>query len=314
MASPKKERPQIKSALHPKNPFNRRYDFEKLTASFPDLKPFVRKNDYGDLSIDFFDPKAVLTLNKALLKYYYQINRYHLPVNYLAPPIPGRADYLFYANDLLASDNNTTEHPVRCLDVGVGANCIYPIIGSRTFGWSFVGSDIDGTSIKNAQKIVKDNDGLFTKIDIRFQKNKREIFNGVVKRGEKFDLSLCNPPFHSSAAQATQSGTQKYQNLKKSRRVKPVSNFGGQANELWTYGGEERFIAQMISESKSYGSQVRWFTCLLSKSKHINRAVKAIEESGAVEHRLIEMSQGNKSSRFLAWTFLTERERSEWKS
>jgi len=314
MATQKKERSEDKPQFHPKNPFNKRYDFSKLTESFPDLSPFVKKNPFGDLSIDFFDPKAVLALNQALLKYYYKINRYTLPVNYLAAPIPGRADYLHYLNDLLATDKNTNSHPIRCLDIGVGANCIYPIIGTRTFGWNFVGTDIDGSSIKNAQKLVKDNDGLFSKIEIRFQKNKREILNHVIKKGEKYDLSICNPPFHSSSEQAKQSGTQKYQNLKRSRKVKPVSNFGGQANELWTQGGEERFIAQMVSESKAYKNQVRWFTCLLSKSKHIKRAVKAIEEQGVVEHRLIEMNQGNKSSRFLAWTYLTPEERASWKS
>jgi 23S rRNA (adenine1618-N6)-methyltransferase len=46
------------------------------------------------------------------------------------PPIPGRADYIHYIADLLATTNSgiPKETEYKDWDIGVGANCIYPII------------------------------------------------------------------------------------------------------------------------------------------------------------------------------------------
>jgi 23S rRNA (adenine1618-N6)-methyltransferase len=53
------------------------------------------------------------------------------PANYLCPPIPAVADYLHYLADLLADGSGGVPRgiKVRALDVGVGANCIYPLLG-----------------------------------------------------------------------------------------------------------------------------------------------------------------------------------------
>jgi 23S rRNA (adenine1618-N6)-methyltransferase len=45
-------------------------------------------------------------LNKAILKAFYKIEYWDIPLHYLCPPIPGRADYLHYTADLLAECNN----------------------------------------------------------------------------------------------------------------------------------------------------------------------------------------------------------------
>src|SRR5690606_24715537 len=114
-------------------------------------------------SIDFFNPQAVKALNKALLFYYYDIVYWDIPENYLCPPIPGRADYIHYIADLLADNNKgivPTGSEIKCLDIGVGANCIYPIIGVKEYGWSFIGADIDALAIKSAKKIIASNPSL----------------------------------------------------------------------------------------------------------------------------------------------------------
>ena len=135
-----------KNKLHPRNKHQGRYHFESLKISCPELSLFVHSNKYNDESIDFFDPEAVKALNKALLKQYYKIEYWHIPPNYLCPPIPGRADYLHHIADLLAKSNNgkiPKGNKIHCLDIGTGANCIYPIIGSSEYKWSVVGADID---------------------------------------------------------------------------------------------------------------------------------------------------------------------------
>ncbi|HET6992111.1 MAG TPA: RlmF-related methyltransferase, partial [Bacteroidia bacterium] len=95
-----------KKGLHPRNPHRFRYDFKELIKSSPDLKSFVFVNEYKNETIDFADPEAVKALNRALLKYFYNIQDWDIPENYLCAPIPGRADYIHYAADLLASCND----------------------------------------------------------------------------------------------------------------------------------------------------------------------------------------------------------------
>jgi 23S rRNA (adenine1618-N6)-methyltransferase len=315
MPSPKKEHPKEKSALHPRNRHRERYDFKSLISSYPELRPSVKLNPYGDDSIDFFDPTAVMSLNKALLRHFYNIGFWEIPKNYLCPPIPGRADYAHYAADLLASDNNNIiprGHQINCLDIGVGANCIYPIIGTTEYNWSFVGTDIDPVSIESAKKIVDMNPVLKERVGLRLQSNSKQIFQGIIKEGEFFDLTICNPPFHASAAEAQAGAARKVSNLKRKKITKPVLNFGGQRNELWCEGGEERFVADMIRESKQFGNSVLWFTTLIARSYNLKFALEALKTVGAAEVKTIPMSQGNKSSRILAWTFLNLEERTKW--
>ncbi|NTW18596.1 MAG: RlmF-related methyltransferase, partial [Nostocales cyanobacterium W4_Combined_metabat2_030] len=58
-------------------------------------------------------------------------------------------------------------------------------------------------------------------------------FRNVIKKEERFDLTICNPPFHASFEEA-QSGTlRKLSNLNHKRITKPTLNFGGQNKELW---------------------------------------------------------------------------------
>ncbi len=314
MPSEKSEHPKEKSALHPRNRHRERYDFKILIDSYHALRPFVKLNDYGDESIDFFDPIAVQHLNKALLKHFYKIDYWDLPKNYLSPPIPGRADYIHYVADVLAVENNDTiprGDLINCLDIGVGANCIYPVIGAIEYGWSFVGADTDPISIESATRIVEMNPAL-RRIALRLQTNPKMIFEGIIQPGEYFDLTICNPPFHASAAAAEAGTLRKLSNLKRKKMTKAVLNFGGKNNELWCEGGEETFVADMIRESKQFGNSCLWFTTLISKQSSLDTTLQLIKKAGAAGVKTIPMSQGNKSSRIAAWTFLGPEQRKNW--
>jgi 23S rRNA (adenine1618-N6)-methyltransferase len=292
-----------KKVLHERNKHNSRYDFAALVKHAPELRDYVIVNPYGDESIDFADPVSVKLLNKALLKQHYKIEHWDIPEGYLCPPIPGRADYIHYLADLLASTNGgeiPTGNKVKILDIGVGANCVYPIIGHQEYGWSFVGSDIDRKAVQSAENIIAANPVLTADLKVRLQHNKQQIFKGIVKPGEKFHASICNPPFHSSAAEAAAGSNRKLQNLGKQ---KEVLNFGGQQIELWCEGGEVALVRKMISESVEFAAQVGWFTTLISKSANLPTIYHALEQAGAGKVRTIEMAQGQKISRFVAWTF-----------
>ena len=222
MPGPKKEHPDEKPGLHPRNKHRERYNFKELIVSCPELAPFVSLNRYNDESVDFSDAKAVLTLNRALLKHFYGIENWAIPPGYLCPPVPGRADYLHHMADLLGSCNQGNipmGRGVKCLDIGVGANCIYPIIGCKEYGWSFVGTDIDLVAIQSAKQIVEANEVLKDVVELRFQPDAKAIFSGIIKQNEYFDLTICNPPFHASFEEA-QSGTlRKLSNLKGKRVI-----------------------------------------------------------------------------------------------
>lgn len=308
-----------KSNLHPRNLHRSRYDFKQLIAVCPELKSFVFTNEHSDASgesIDFSNPKAVKCLNKALLISHYDIQNWDIPKNYLCPPIPGRADYIHYIADLLAESNNgevPTGSQIEGLDIGTGANCIYPIIGNSVYEWSFVGTDIDETSLENCAEIIEANPQLIDAISLQLQLEPRFIFKNIITPEDRFAFTICNPPFHKSAEEASQVSLRKVNNLQDKKVSKAVLNFGGQNNELWCEGGELGFITQMIFESARYPMQCLWFTTLVSKQSHLKSLYKTLNKVNAAQIRTIDMSQGQKISRILAWTFLSDAQRKNWK-
>ncbi len=308
-----KTRSDHKSGLHPRNRHQAPYDFAALCLRTPELQPFVFVNPYGASTIDFADPAAVKALNKALLALHYGIQHWDLPAGYLCPPIPGRVDYLHRVADLLAESAGKvpTGKGVRVLDIGVGANCIYPLLGAREYGWRFVGSDIDPVSVKAASLLANSN-GLGSQIECRLQGRAGDIFQGIVAPRERFALTLCNPPFHASLAEASKGTERKLRNLGKEVKDKPVLNFGGQKAELWCEGGEAAFLAAMINQSRAFAEQCLWFSSLVSKKENLPAAKKALTWVGARQVRVLEMAQGNKVSRVLAWTFFDEAGCREW--
>jgi 23S rRNA (adenine1618-N6)-methyltransferase len=290
-------RPDTKSGLHPRNRFRARYDFAQLVTGTPALAAFVKPNAHGDDSIDYADPQAVKALNQALLKDAYGLEHWDIPPGFLCPPIPGRSDYLHHLADLISLRRGPA---VRVLDIGTGANVIYPLIGASEYGWSFVGAEIDPVAWRWAKKLVAVNDGIAKLIECRLQASAKHCFQGIIQPGEHFDLTMCNPPFHASATEATAGTLRKRRNL----GIKTTAlNFGGKAGELWCEGGELAFIRRMIEESALFADRCQWFTTLVSKSDHLPRLEKTLWQAKAAGVKIIDMAQGQKKSRILAWTF-----------
>lgn len=312
---------QPKKGLHERNKHRGRYDFKQLILTCPDLAQFVTINKYHDESIDFSNPAAVKSLNRAILRSDYNISDWNIPDNYLCPPIPGRADYIHHIADLLSISNNGViprGNSVRVLDIGVGANCIYPIIGHNEYGWNYLGVDIDPVALAAASKIIQANKPLTDAVKLRQQMTPANIFSDVLKTEDRFDISICNPPFHASLAEA-QTGTQrKWRNLAKASASTKVANkaavlnFGGQGGELWCAGGEAAFIGRMIEESTQFQNQCMWFSTLVSKEINLPGIYRALKKAGVKNSTTIDMAQGQKKSRIVAWTFLSESQQNNW--
>ncbi len=295
----------FKSQFHPRNKHQGEYDLAALVKSCPELAPFIVTNKYGNASLNFFDAEAVKTLNRALLHHYYGLRYWDIPAAYLCPPVPGRTEYIHHMADLLTGDTHLAQcKKIRCLDIGVGANCIYPIIGVKEYQWSFVGSDIDKKALQSAEKIIAANPELNAQIELRKQPNPNAFFKGVIKKNEHFHLSICNPPFHASEQEANKGTLRKLRNLKGKRPDKLSLNFGGKNNELWCNGGERTFVANMIRESQQFAQSVSWFSSLVSKEDNLPAVYKALKTVNAKQVETIKLQQGNKKSRIVAWSFI----------
>jgi len=123
---------------------------------------------------------------------------------------------------------------------------------------------------------------------------------------------MCNPPFHASAEEAAAGTRRKLHNLGGSKTRSPVLNFSGKSSELWCDGGELAFVRRMIVQSARLPHQCLWFTTLISKSAHLPRLQQALREVNVADVKTIEMAQGQKQSRILAWTFMSPDGQRAW--
>lgn len=284
------------------------YNFEQLIAVLPSLAPYVQTNKYDVQTIDFANPSAVKALNTALLKSDYNIKYWEFPDANLCPPIPGRAAYLA----LLQKELKTSgiEDDVLVLDLGTGASCIYPLIGNAAYGWRFIATEIDKQAYNVAKKII-DKNGLSAAIELRFQENHQHILTGILKLSEKISASICNPPFFKDEAEAEAQTRLKMKGLGQNTD-KLLRNFSGTATELCYPGGEKAFLHNYLYQSSLFKTNCFWYTSLVSKTEHVKSMQASLKKLGATKIKVLEMKLGNKISRVVAWTFLSEAEQKEW--
>ena len=148
--------------MHVNNPFDSNYKFSLLVNAVPELEAFIIPGKFARKSIDFSDPEAIYMLNKALLKWRFNVN-WTLKEGHLCPAVPGRFDYLLHANDLLSKIEGRR---ARMLDIGTGASLIYPLLGTAAFNWECVGSEVDKEAISYAKGLIRMNASMLgTKLD-----------------------------------------------------------------------------------------------------------------------------------------------------
>ncbi|OFZ07081.1 MAG: hypothetical protein A2338_09595 [Bacteroidetes bacterium RIFOXYB12_FULL_41_6] len=54
------------------------------------------------------------------------------------------------------------------------------------------------------------------------------------------------------------------------------------------------------------------FSTLISKESNLRAVYGALKQAEVIEVHTIEMGQGNKTSRIVAWTFLTPKQQNVW--
>ncbi|KAJ2826519.1 Methyltransferase-like protein 16, partial [Coemansia erecta] len=237
--------------------------YKQVASKFPELQEHLiqETNSNDHYTLDFQDPLAVRTLNRALLHVYFDL-QIHLPRTNLCPTVANRLSYVEWINSAILCDfYPSTNRVVRGLDIGCGASCIYPLLGSRVLqGCSFVGTDVRADSISIARDNVRAN-GLEPRIQLFLNKriNTTLPFDDhddadnagffsqlpVDADGSVFTFSMCNPPFYSDHAER--------ERLRGFKEHGPGLNTCGEDEELYTLGGEQGFLGRMVDESIRWG-------------------------------------------------------------
>ncbi|GBE58592.1 23S rRNA methyltransferase [Babesia ovata] len=361
--SPRRSEPNVRSYMHHRSRHTKRDDFIALSRISPVLKRHLVPNSKCKSTAckqimhhyDFSHPDAVYHLSRAILKTTYGLNFYlpcgcpndscdpslsaegagedgdthpgdaaHIDVKrYLAPSIPGRADYLHYVADLLHVSHNLPDPPpegtdaahhgpanigfediprgqkVKVLDVGTGANCIYPLLGCTDYGWSFIASEINSESLNLAKRNLTSNN-ITDIVDLRHQKEPLRMFTGILQPDEFVYLTMCNPPFHASLdrtnlnPRVSTCGTINelvFQHDDVTTftidGVDPLNlqnvRFGvtGQVNYTFSSNPRERgdlaFVEIMLVESRFFAHNVLWFTSLVARLSTLKRIKSHIQ-------------------------------------
>jgi 23S rRNA (adenine1618-N6)-methyltransferase len=129
---------------------------------------------------------------------------------------------------------------------------------------------------------------------IRLQKDHSSIFDGVIYQDEKYDFSICNPPFFST---------------EEDRKLRKSSICQIQDSEDHTEGGEITFLQKMAQESVKYSSQVTWFTSLVGRKTTFNfikTYLKEMLETGDLDivTASTEILEGHTKRWVIGWKFI----------
>ena len=217
----------------------------------PELEDFLTTSPVGDTTIDFSNPGAVRALNRALLKVDYGVAHWNIPDGYLCPPIPGRADYVHGLADLLAECNGgvVPRGPaIRVLDVGVGANCIYPLVGHSEYGWRFVGfgGRCDRAAVGECDRAGESRARRCDRVSA--QSNRGQVFEGVVHEDERFDLTLSIARSMHPPRTAARGSRRKSRNLGTPMQH---SISGARPSELWCTAARRRSCGACSRECRN---------------------------------------------------------------
>ncbi|KAH6612952.1 hypothetical protein B0J18DRAFT_71346 [Chaetomium sp. MPI-SDFR-AT-0129] len=279
--------------------------FRQLYGSGPDFRSLARRDArfaavaQSNGQLDFSDPAATMQLTKTLLKIDFGLE-IDLPDDRLCPPVPNRHNYILWLKELM--DSTSYEQPGRKLiglDIGTGASCIYPILGTAQRPWHFVATDIDTKSLGYAEKNVRLN-----RLDEQVRVLQRKPADPLIPLDDagvqSIDFTMMNPPFYTSEDDMLSSAN------KKSRP--PMSACTGAPVEMVCEGGEVAHVGRLLRESLVLREKVQWYTSMVGKLSSLETLVDQLVEKGIHNYAVTEFVQGNKTRRWaLGWSFAAMR-------
>ncbi|VDO87911.1 unnamed protein product [Schistosoma mattheei] len=252
--------------MHQRNIYKQKKpNFKELAAKFDFFDAVAIKDECGRVVLDFRIPSHLSALSKALLMNDFGLN-VDFPGDRLIPTVPLRLNYILWLEDLLKSKFS---EPVSILDIGVGASCIYPLLGSKKNSWQFFGTESDTRNFRLAKENVEKNDlnkSIKCKLDINT--SSLDVVFGDKQNTAYLDAVMANPPFFCDTSDAVGSTT-----CRSLKRPPPKTISSAARHESQTVGGEVYFCMRLIRDSIRYSTRVGYvyFQCENSLVCHVIR-------------------------------------------
>lgn len=275
--------------MNPKNKyFKNPPDFKILSEKHPEFRKYIKKVNENYYTIDWKDSNALKELCRVLLLNDYNIQYWEIPDGYLIPSITGRCNYIHWIHDLLEEDCIQNSELITGIDIGCGANCIYPLLGNKIYKWKYVCSEVNSMSIEIANRIINKNN-LTEEINIIHQTNSKYIYKNILSSTSHIYFSMCNPPYFS---------------FEEKKHDNPNTSCEYTSQEVYCEGGEYKFIKKMIKESKIFQNNVIWFTTLVGKKSNLNLLLEYLAKIKEIKRiKDITFYQGKLARWGLAWSY-----------
>ncbi|KAL1779806.1 methyltransferase 16 [Sigmodon hispidus] len=287
----------LSKSMHARNRYkDKPPDFAYLASKYPDFKQHIQINLNGRVSLNFKDPEAVRALTCTLLREDFGLS-IDIPLERLIPTVPLRLNYIHWVEDLIGHQDSDRGTLRRGIDIGTGASCIYPLLGTTLNGWYFLATEVDDMCFNYAKKNVEQNN-LSDLIKVVKVPQKTLLMDALKEESEIiYDFCMCNPPFFANELEAQ--GV----NSRNSRRPPPSSVNTGGITEIMAEGGELEFVKRIIHDSLQLKKRLRWYSCMLGKKCSLAPLKEELRIQGVPKVTFTEFCQGRTMRWALAWSF-----------
>ena len=269
-------------------------DFLTLIKEFPELKKYILKQNEDneeEFQFDWSNNELSLLMDKSILNYYFDIKYYDIPKGFLIPPIPSRINYINLINSIITKLINDIDiKNIIGIDIGTGANIIYPILGYSIYKWKFICTEINKEAYNNAKLILQKNN-LENNINIIKQNNKDNIFISILNRENKYIFSMCNPPYYN------------YENEIKLEDKKRDNEYN--FDEIYYKNGEYGFFQRYFEESICYKNNVFLYTILIGKKINAENIYDKLSSYNDIIkiYNMQKILTGNNVRYIIYWSF-----------
>ena len=269
-------------------------DFLTLIKEFPELKKYILKqneDNEAEFQFDWSNNELSLLMDKSILNYYFDIKYYDIPKGFLIPPIPSRINYINLINSIITKLIKDIDiKNIIGIDIGTGANIIYPILGYSIYKWKFICTEINKEAYNNAKLILQKNN-LENNINIIKQNNKDNIFISILNRENKYIFSMCNPPYYN------------YENEIKLEDKKRDNEYN--FDEIYYKNGEYGFFQRYFEESICYKNNVFLYTILIGKKINAENIYDKLSSYNDIIkiYNMQKILTGNNVRYIIYWSF-----------
>ncbi|MCO6040279.1 RlmF-related methyltransferase [Thermococcus alcaliphilus] len=143
---------------------------------FPELERYLDKKGRLDLS----NRRARILYNKAIAKAVFGIEVEYHPRGLITTPI---SRFIFLKTFLRGGE--------KVLEVGTGHSALMAIMADKLFNCEVWATEVDDEFFEYARRNIEQN-----KSKVKLIKSNGEIIEGLISKGEKFDVIFSAPPYY----------------------------------------------------------------------------------------------------------------------